>query len=97
MPEGKLGGGRAHLRTRKPCSYEKRNPATQTLGGRPLSPEQKFSTGDLPGVQRLIASGSVSQVQIPSAKFPAGQHDTLTHTDRVAPILEQHPAREMVC
>ena len=25
--------------TRKPCSYEKRNPATQTLGGRPLSPE----------------------------------------------------------
>jgi hypothetical protein len=32
-----------------------------------------------------------------SAKFPAGQHDTLTHTDRVAPILEQHPAREMVC
>jgi hypothetical protein len=47
MPEGKLRGGRAHLRTRKPCSYEKRNPATQTLGGRPLSPEQEFSTGDL--------------------------------------------------
>jgi len=27
------------------------NPATQTLGGRPLSPEQKFSTADLPGVR----------------------------------------------
>jgi hypothetical protein len=42
-------------------------------------------------------TGSAGSAQIPSAKFPAGQHDTLTHTDRVAPILEQHPAREMVC
>jgi hypothetical protein len=63
-------------------------PGDADAGRQALSPEQKFSTGDLPGVQRLIASGSVSQVQIPSANIsaltvpqPRGRPQSLTGLD----------------